>query len=238
MKNYLIATFLPAALVSTMACVSAAQSLSTPNSSSNAGAVPRGATLVAELAKSIDTKKARTGDPVKAKIVQDVIANGQIVIHRGSKLLGHITEARAFNPETPPCVLGVVFDRVALKHGEELSLNAVLQALAPPVPRPDPLASSSYDGSKGGGDGGWIIDPRDRRDHTREDALKNAQDPNTYGSAGNALHNGFLGSGTRGVFGMPGVSLKSGAAPELVSTKADIKLEDGTQMILGVTGSR
>jgi hypothetical protein len=246
MKNYVIAAFLPAALVSAMACASAAQSLSTPNSSTNSGAIPQGATLVAELAKSIDTKKARPGDPVKAKIVQDVISNGQIVIHRGSKLLGHITEARAFNPEAPPCVLGVVFDHVTLKHGEELNLNAVLQALAPPVLQPDPLASSNYDGSKGSGsqpvsgrDGGWMIDPRDRRDHTRDDALRNAQNPNTYGSANNTLHNGLLGNGNRGVFGMPGVSLKSAApAPELVSTKADIKLEDGTQMVLGVTGSR
>lgn len=245
MKTSFAKLVLRSALACVMVCVAGAQSASTANSN-NSPALPQGATLVAELAKSIDAKKARIGDPVKAKVAQDFISDGQILIHRGSKLLGHITEAKAFTPDTPECVLGLVFDRVMLKHGAELELNAVLEALAPPAPQPDPLASSYYDGSKGlgsqpvsGRDHGWAIDPRDRRDHTREDALKNAANPNSYGNTSNTLHNGFLGSGNRGVFGMPGVALKRGTpASELVSTTADIKLEYGTQMVLGVTSSR
>lgn len=244
MKNYLTAASLAAALVMATACLSRAQSLSTAESSVNSSVVPQGATLVVELAKSIDAKKARSGDPVKAEVVQDVIANGHIVIPQGSHLLGHITEAKPLNSATEPCVLGVVFDHVALKHGDKLSLNAVMEALAPPVPEPDPLGSSSYGGSKGSGsqpisghNPGWITDPRDRIDHSRGTALSKAGDPSTYGSPNNSLQNGHLGSGNRGVFGMPGVSLKLGApAPELVSAKADIKLESGTQMVLGVTG--
>ena len=225
--------------------ISPAQTLSASHSGSRSGTVPQGTLLVAELAKSIDAKKSKSGDVIKAKVVQDVLANGQILIHRGSRLVGHIVQAKAFNQADSQSVLGVVFDAVDLKHGEEMNLNAVLQALAPPVPESDPLNSSDYDGNKGlgsqpvsGRSRPWVTEPRDRIDHTREDALRNASDPGSYGGAANTLHQGLLGSGNRGVFGMPGVTLKSSATPELVSTKADIKLESGTQMVLEVMASR
>jgi hypothetical protein len=233
-----------ALIVSVLACLAAAQSVTASRSNSNSVTVPQGTALVVELAKSIDAKKARNGDIVKAKITQDVISSGQIVIHRGSKLIGHITEAKAFSQEEPRSVLGVLFDRVTLKGGEEMTCNAILVALAPPVQESDSLSSSTYDGgmargsqpvSRSGRD--WTIDPRERRDHTRDDALRSAADPNHYGGGENTLHRGWLGSGSRGVFGMPGVSLKSEAGapgPALVSTKATIKLEGGTQMVLKV----
>lgn len=222
------------------------QSATAPDPASHSSALPPGTALVAELAKGIDAKKTRIGDPVKAKIVQDVIANGQIVIHRGAMLQGHITEAETSDHNEPQSVLGVVFDEIALKHGEKLRVKAALQALAPPVEQPDVLSgSSSYGGGSAGGSQPVsrgaskvvVVDPQDRVDHTRSEALRKAADPNSYGHDPNSLHNGFLGSGNRGVFGMPGVSLKSGSGapgPKLVSTKADIKLESGTQLVLGI----
>ncbi|HLJ29511.1 MAG TPA: hypothetical protein VKY85_22570 [Candidatus Angelobacter sp.] len=247
MKNYLTATILPTALtVSAMVCGSAAQSPTVVKSNAKSAAVPQGTAVVVELAKSLNARKARSGDAVKAKVIQDVISSGQIVIHRGSTLIGHVTEAKGFSQDEPRSVLGVVFDRVALKGGEEMACNAVLQALAPPVQEPDPLASSTYDGSLARGSQpvsrsrgtDWTVDPRDRIDHQKQDALDAAADPSHYGTGTNTLHHGLLGSGNHGVFGMPGVSLKADAgvpAPELVSTKADIKLETGTQMVLEVT---
>lgn len=249
MKRCVTAAVLLAAFtLSAMVCVSAAQSIPAPNSNSNSGAVPQGTFLVAELAKSINTRKAKTGEMVKAKVTQDLISNGHVVIRRGSKLLGHVAEVKPFWPDERRSVLGVVFDSVAQKGGQEISLNAVLQAVAPPVEGPDVLSTPS--GSYGGGNAEGVqpvshgsgrqltVDPRDRVDHTRDDALKAAADISSYGSEGNVLHNGFLGSGNRGVFGMRGVSLKSEpghSGPTLVSTKGDIKLESGTQMVLGVT---
>lgn len=249
-RCFTAAVLLTAFTVSRLVCVSAAQSLATTNSKSNPAAVPQGTFLVAELAKSIDSRKAKAGDIVKAKVTQDVISNGHLVIRRGSKLLGHITEAKASWANEPQSILGVVFDTVAPKSGEEMSFNAVLQAVAPPVPVPDVLSGTSAAAYGGGSAAGvqqvshgssrqTLIDPREVVDHTREDALNNAADISSYGIEGNVLHNGFLGSGNRGVFGMRRVSLKSEpghSGPMLVSTKGDIKLESGTQMVLGVTG--
>lgn len=251
-RCFTAAVLFTAFTVSTLVCVSAAQTLTTTHSKSNPVTVPQGTFLVAELAKSIDSRKAKAGDMVRAKVTQDVIANGHVVIRRGSKLLGHITEAKASWADEPESILGVVFDSVKPKGGEEMSFNGVLQAVAPPVPVPDVLSGTSAAAYGGGSAAGAVnqqvsrgssrqtlIDPRQVVDHTREDALNSAADISSYGIEGNVLHNGFLGSGNRGVFGMRGVSLKSEtghSGPMLVSTKGDIKLESGTQMVLGVTG--
>lgn len=248
-RCFTAAVLLTAFTVSTLVCVSAAQSLATTHSKSNPVIVPQGTFLVAELAKSIDSRKAKAGDMVKAKVTQDLISNGHVVIRRGTKLLGHITEAKPSWADEPQSILGVVFDGVEQKGAEKMSFNAVLEAVAPHVEAPDVLSTSSY--SYGGGNAGGTqpvsrgagmlltVDPREGIDHTREDALRKAADISSYGVEGNVLHNGFLGSGNRGVFGIRGVSLKSEpghSGPVLVSTKGDIKLESGTQMVLGVTG--
>ncbi len=252
MKYPFPAVGLPAGvLIAGILCAASGQSLSSFSSGSSSASLPQGTSMVAELAKSIDARKAKTGDTVKAKVVQDVIANGQVVVHRGSKLLGHVVEAKASGQEGLQSTLEVSFDRVDLKHGEEMSFHAVLLALAPHVQSIDVLSASSsvYGGGSSGGaqpvsHGAAkqvVVERRDRVDHTREDALQNAADPKSYGKQLNTLHNGFLDPGNRGVFGMPGLALKAvpGAhETELISTKEDIKLESGTQIVVGVMGNQ
>ena len=63
------------------------------------GALSNGTTLQAELTKSIDAKKAKQGDEVTAKLTQDVKSSGQVVLHKGTKLVGHVTEAQAKSKE-------------------------------------------------------------------------------------------------------------------------------------------
>src|SRR5690349_5632091 len=97
------------------------------------GALSSGTALQAELTKSLDAKKAKPGDEVDAKLTQDVKENGKVVLHKGSKLVGHVTEAQAKSKENAESKLGVVFDKAVLKGGEEMAFNGVIQAVAPPV---------------------------------------------------------------------------------------------------------
>ena len=202
-----------------------------------------GTALVVEIAQTIDAKKARAGDKVKAEFTQDVLARGEVIVRRGSKIEGHVAEARPYSKEHPESVLGIVFDKVLLKAGGELTVSALVVALAPAVEEPDVLSSSSYGGGTPGGTqrvsstNRPLVDPRDRIDHTRDDALRNASDPNAYG-AQNTLQGGHLSSGNRGVFGMPGLSLKTvseSSGSVIVSSKSSTKLEKGTQMVLEIT---
>ena len=230
-------------------CFLASMAAPASNSGPGMAALPEGTALVVELAKSLDGKKARPGDLVKATVTQDLLEQGEIAVPRGSKLEGHITQAEesSNSKDATQSLLGIVFDRVRLKDGEEMRIHAVIVALAPPVPLPDLSAGSSvYGGAQTGGTQPTsrgasrpLVDPRDRRDHTRDDALQKASDPNSYGNATNTPEAGVLGSNNRGTFGMSGLSLKlppGTLEPLLVSNKPSIKLENHTQMVLEIIG--
>jgi len=90
-----------------------------------------GSLLYAELSKTIDAKKAKAGDPVSAVLIADVLSHGKIVVRRESKLVGHVTEAQPHSKDTPESRLGIVFDKVILKGGQEIPFVSVLMALSP-----------------------------------------------------------------------------------------------------------
>src|ERR1043166_9298015 len=118
------------------------------------GALSSGTTLQAELSKSLDAKKAKPGDEVSAKLTQDVKSNGKVVLHKGSKLVGHVTEAQARSKENAESKLGIVFDKAVLKGGQEVAFNSVIQAVAPPLQATSSLAgdeNSSLGGGMGSG---------------------------------------------------------------------------------------
>lgn len=91
-----------------------------------------GAVLYAELSKTIDAKKAKTGDPVTALLLADVMSKGKIVARHDAKLTGHVTEVQPHSKENPESRLGIVFDKVMLKDGQELAFHSLLLAIRPP----------------------------------------------------------------------------------------------------------
>src|SRR5438105_15400097 len=90
-----------------------------------------GTCLVVELSKSLNAKKLQPGDRVTAKVIQAVVVNGKVVIPRGSKLVGNVTETKARSKGDPESRLAIIFAKVTVKNGADLSLAAVVQALAP-----------------------------------------------------------------------------------------------------------
>src|SRR5713101_4950755 len=88
-----------------------------------------GSTVQAELAKSVDARKNKVGDEVVAKTTHDVKSEGRVVIPKGSKLIGHVTEAKAQSKQQAASELGIAFDHAILKNGEELPLALGIQAI-------------------------------------------------------------------------------------------------------------
>ena len=93
-------------------------------------ALASGTTFNAELSSPVDSKKCKPGDAVNGKTTEAVKAEGKTVIPRGSKLLGHVTQASARAKGEAESSLGIVFDKAILKNGEEIPLNVAIQALA------------------------------------------------------------------------------------------------------------
>jgi hypothetical protein len=227
------------------------------------GALSSGTSLQAELTKSLDAKKAKPGDEVSAKLTQDVKENGKVVLHKGSKLVGHVTEAQAKSKENAESKLGLVFDKAVLKGGEEVAFNGVIQAVAPPVQGALSVAgdeNSSLSGgmgsgsSMGGGHSGGGIAPIGAATSAAGStvgAVGNTAGSvtNSTGAVNGAVNrtagvaaNGALNSAAHGVVGMQGVDLNTAAAGSaqgsvISSASRNIKLDSGTQMVLQVTGS-
>jgi len=230
------------------------------------GALSSGTTLQAELSKSLDAKKAKAGDEVDAKLTQDVKENGKVVLHKGSKLVGHVTEAQAKSKENAESKLGVIFDKAVSKGGEEVVFNGVIQAVAPPVQGALSVAGdensslgsgmgsgSSMGGgrSASGGPLGSVTSAAGSTVNSATGAVGNTAGSvtNSTGAVNGAVNhtagvaaNGSLTSAAHGVVGMQGVALNTAAAGSaqgsvISSASRNIKLDSGTQMVLQVTGS-
>ena len=205
------------------------------------GALSTGTTLQAELTKSIDAKKAKQGDEVAAKLTQDVKSSGQVVLHKGTKLVGHVTEVQAKSKENGESKLGIAFDKAVLKGGEEMAFTGVIQALAPPV-QGSLSATTDTAGNVGSGigsgsgtamgggrtsSGGASSAPMGGG--VVNSTVGNAANTvnNTAGSVSNTANgavngsvnqatgvaaNGAINSATRGVVGMQGVALSTATA--------------------------
>jgi hypothetical protein len=96
---------------------------------------PKASYMLVELSKSLNAKKLKVGDTVKAEVSQDVVSHGKVVIPIETKLIGHVTEVSARDSEHPESRLGIVFDRILLKHFRDIDFQAVVQAVSQPVVR-------------------------------------------------------------------------------------------------------
>src|SRR5690349_13240881 len=95
--------------------------------------VAPGTLIPAELVKSLDSKKLKEGDPVNAKVSMDLLSGGKIAVPRDSKLVGHVTAATTRGKGESESTLGIIFDRLILKNGQEFQTHALVQAVGPPL---------------------------------------------------------------------------------------------------------
>jgi biotin carboxyl carrier protein len=111
----------------------AGSSLSAETPAAAASAQSKGSYLLVELSKTLKAKKLKRGDKVKAEVTQDVISHGKVIIPVETELVGHVTEVSVREGANGESRLGLVFDRILLKHYRDVTLQAVVQAVAPPV---------------------------------------------------------------------------------------------------------
>lgn len=201
-----------------------------------------GTALRVELVKTIDAKKAKAGDPVMVKTVDELMAGTQAAAPRGTKIFGHVVAATPHHGDSPS-TLEIAFDKITLGAGRDVPMKAVIQALSKPVESP---AVGDY-GSTGGTAGGPPMGPapggRIGGSPTMGSPPGSAPNPGSMGNpggmpgAGSATPNTTLPLNAQGVIGMSGVSLASGdeSNSTITSQKHNVKLEGGTQMILRVT---
>lgn len=97
-------------------------------------AVAQGTEMDAILSKPVDARKAKSGDEVTATLAHDVRTGSGVTLRRGTRLVGHVTEAKAHDRHRSgrdgDSRLGIVFDKAILKDGRAIPVNAWLEAVA------------------------------------------------------------------------------------------------------------
>ena len=201
-----------------------------------AGGLSGRTALQVELAKSIDAKKTKPGDAVEAKLTQDVNADGKVVLHRGARLIGHVSEAQASSKENRESRLGIVFDHATGKRGEEFAFRAVVMAIAPPLGESSTIAGDASRLSSGPAMGGQPFGAGNAAGGPSASAAPAVEASTRGGGA-----SGTLTAASRGVIGLPGVALRPSAVDGvqgtvIISGDHNVKLEGGIQMMLLVSG--
>jgi hypothetical protein len=204
-----------------------------------------GTILSVELSKSLDAKKLKANDKFDARTVMDLLSHGQIVIPRNTKILGHVTEVKAHSKQSPDSSVGIIFERVVMKDGRELELQAAVQAIARPLqaapafPGEDPMAATAA---------GIPSASQSQRGSITGSAATGTPFPNPSGyppgggaglppdpAAATGSTVSPLGPTSKGVVGMKSLSLDASGPASVVSSKTEnVHLDRGTQLILRV----
>ena len=196
--------------------------------------VPAG-TLRVELTKSVDAKKAKVGDEIVGRTMDDFLSSkNEMLAPKGSKVVGHVAETSVHEGESPS-TLGIVFDKLVLKNGTDVPFKASIQAIG----RPDLSAAPENQPLPQSGGGAPTMSPGHDPDgygSMGRGGMSSSNGPASSANSGADSGTGPLRPDAQGVVGLSGISLSAGSAQDslISSQKRNVKLDSGTQMILHV----
>lgn len=227
---------------------SPAQPSTNQTRATNSLKIAPGSVIPVQLSKTVDAKKAKTGDEVVATVTQDMKTNsGDVLVPKDTKVIGHVTEAQPRNKEQKQSELGIAFDHAVVK-GDQMQLPMSIQAViaplspsnsnagapeapsAPSAPAPGGASSNApMSGSRQGGTGGG----------TSPSAQQNYPQGGGSESQPQASDRPPITGNTQGVIGMSDVKLESALQNSqqgsvLTSEKNNVKIEKGTMLLLRV----
>jgi hypothetical protein len=202
--------------------------------------------LAVELVKSLDSKKLKEGDEVVTRTTTDAQTSDGVVIARGSRVVGHITECKARSKGDAESALGIAFDKVVLRDGKDMPVKVAIQAVGPSAVlaammanqgAPSPLSPSGPPtGPRAGSPAGGV--PMGGNTGATMPGTGPAGSPGGFGTPPNPSGPRAQNTPTplteqsTGVVGLRDLQLQSSSL--LVSSGKSVRLDGGTQMILRV----
>lgn len=219
---------------------------SSPQAPSGAPRIAPGSVIPVQLTKTIDAKKAKSGDPVEAKVTQDLkTGNGDILVPKDTKVIGRVTEAQARTKDQKGSQVGIAFDHAVMKNGDvplPMSIQAVISQTAmsggndnaasggsaPAASAPSSGGVAPSTGSRAGTGAGSM--PSETPSSSSQ-----VRPPSAENTGGNTPQ---ITGKTEGVVGISNLTLstspQNGQGSVLSSEKNNVKLESGTLMLLRV----
>jgi hypothetical protein len=214
-----------------------------------------------ELVSKLDTKNAKNGDTVVVKTTEKATMGDGVVIPKGSKITGHITDVQAHDGTNPNSKVAIQFDQAELKGGQTMAIKSVLQSVDPAAgsdaAQSSPFGTGSAPSSPGGSGGsapsaGGAAAPGSSPTASSQAQMQSpsasspasspsgAAAPSGYPAAGTVVaHQGNIEIKTTAI---PGVLIASNASGQpfsnasgaLLGARQNIHLDGGTKVTLAI----
>lgn len=213
------------------------------NPADNSPRIAPGSVIPVALVKTIDAKKAKTGDEVVGKVTMDMkTSSGDVLVPKDTKVIGHVTAAQPRNKEQKESQLSIAFNQAVLKD-KPMDLPMSIQAVVGQeqnnnadngggAPGGSPSPSSTGTGASSPMGGRAPSSPMSGQ--TQSPPSGPPEGGENPSAGGRPQINGK----TRGVVGIsnlalsPSVNAQQGST--LTSEKNNVKLESGTVLLLRV----
>jgi len=104
------------------------QTSATANQAAKTVNLESGTRLTGELQNTIDVRKAKVGDQVLLRTTQAIKSEGRMIVPKGARLLGHVTEVSQKTKGNGESRVGILFDR--LERGSlALPISAAISSI-------------------------------------------------------------------------------------------------------------
>jgi hypothetical protein len=210
-----------------------------PPAASNDAAIPNGPAVTVELNGSLDSKKAKVGDKVEAHTTEALKSGNDVLVPKGTKLIGHVTQATARSKGDTDSSLAIQFDKAEPKKQQEVPLNVIVLAVAAPAQMNvsggaptsgDPMANTqtSAQSSPMGASRQQTPTPNPGA-YPQGSASESTDTPGVTGT---------LPANSRGIYGLKDLKLMMNRSKDnnpstvITSTGKDVHLDSGTRLLL------
>ncbi len=211
-----------------------------------------------ELVSKLDTKNAKNGDQVVVKTTEKATFADGVVIPKGSKIMGHVTDVQAHDQTNPNSKVAIQFDQAELKGGQTMPIKSVLQSVEPATgadtgqanpfgtgsaPSAPPTSSAPSAGSTSSPSGAASAQPMQQNSAPAAAGPGSGPAPSGYPAAGTVVaHQGNIDIKTTAI---PGVLIAgnangqpfANASGALLGARQNIHLDGGTKVTLAVADS-
>ena len=204
------------ALWAGQAASAGAQTASNPDSAIR-GAFPT------KLVKSLDSKKLKDGDVVVCETVGVLHSASGLIVPTGSRVIGHITEAKARSKGDSESSLAMVFDKIEVAKGKELPMKGTLQAVGPSLGSSGPDTGAAGGGQMMAGHGGegTMAPPSSGSVAGPNSGIRPLDNTGTHP---------ILNAESTGVLGIRNLEMSKDSV--LTSSGKEVKLDSGSQMLV------
>jgi len=199
-----------------------------------------GTAFNASLDEVLDTRHTKAGDAVVAEAAEDVSYQRSVIFPKGTKIVGHIVKVTSSGKGHTGSAIFIQFDKAVMKDGQEIMLNAGIQALAvTPVTAAGGAKAATGTNTATAENADSATDDTVVPTNYQTPESVNIPTPPATAAQGEFNSNGLFTSDSKGAFGRPDLKVytptsEGSRGTVILSSKKTLHLDPGTHLLLVV----